>query len=186
MRSFTFFTRITSKLKQQWTLAFFSVIFSLGVLNAQQTVFDVVPIIPSTFTADDTFSETQNIIFTATATGNEGATTDYIITDISGTIISVISGQPVSGTVDLGVLPIADYFIYALSYDGVATGLMVGNVLDTATTSDCNAVTGPLGIRVSEGDDDDDGDGVLNSADVCPGFDDMADNDVDGIPDVTM
>lgn len=56
-------------------------------------------------------------------------------------------------------------------YDGNASNTMS---VDLSTVTSCGA-GGPC--------PDDDGDGVCNAADVCPGFDDNIDTDGDGVPD---
>lgn len=56
-------------------------------------------------------------------------------------------------------------------YDGNASNTMS---IDLSTVASCGS-SGPC--------PDDDGDGVCNSADVCPGFDDNVDSDGDGVPD---
>ncbi|WP_423997617.1 hypothetical protein [Maribacter sp. IgM3_T14_3] len=61
--------------------------------------------------------------------------------------------------------------------DGINDGQEV-NTDGTDPLNDCFSIGGtPLGTS------DCDGDGVINSADICEGFDDTLDNDADGVPD---
>ena len=55
------------------------------------------------------------------------------------------------------------------------------NTNSPATTTDDVCATATVTITVNFGDDD--GDGVLNNVDICPGGDDNLDNDGDGVPD---
>lgn len=132
--------------------------------------------------------------FLATLVANND---DFSVTIIDGTIGGIPGNVFTNDTSDGSVVTASSVIVSVFS-DGSLAGITIsanGDVnvpagtpsrVFTITYQICengdpaNCTTAQAIIKV---DADTDGDGVLDSADVCNGFDDTLDNDLDGIPD---
>ena len=145
------------------------------------------------------------LLFAFIATGvsyAQGANIVATNDDFSTTVVNGITGG-VSGnvftndTVD-GVTATSTSAVVTLLSPGTLAGVTISENGDVNVPGGTPSRTFILTYKICEnGDDtnckeaevnvkvdaDDDGDGVLDSVDVCNGFDDSLDNDLDGIPD---
>jgi len=134
---------------------------------------------------EETIQILSNDDFTDNTDGNTdpdnidatSVTTIATVTGVNTTAAGAISYDPSTG----------ELFYTPLSSEGGTTVTIEYQVCNDvsgdspATTTDDVCDTAIVTITVAEGDQD--GDGVLDSADICAGFDDTADADGDGIPD---
>jgi gliding motility-associated-like protein len=122
---------------------------------------------------------------------------DFSATDVNGIIGGIAGNVFTNDTVD-GLTATTTTVIPTLLLNGTLAGVTIsanGDVnvpvgtpsrIFTLTYKICengnvtNCKNAEIIVKV---DSDDDGDGVLDSVDICNGFDDNLDNDLDGIPD---
>jgi uncharacterized membrane protein YeiH len=101
--------------------------------------------------------------FTLTTTGETGnGTVRYVLADSVGTILQVSAAASFSGLSGSHT-----YMIAAISYDGSATGLTIGQPL-SGVTANCFDWSDAVAVRVCVATDSD-GDGVTDEQDRCPG-----------------
>ena len=141
------------------------------------------------FTASSlSFAQVANIVAT-----ND----DFSTTDVNGIIGGVSGNVFTNDTVD-GVTANSTSAVVTLLNTGTLAGATISENGDVNVPGGTPSRTFTLTYKICEnGDDtnckeakvivkvdaDDDGDGVLDSLDICNGFDDSLDNDLDGIPD---
>ncbi|MBR9920317.1 MAG: T9SS type A sorting domain-containing protein [Bacteroidetes bacterium] len=135
-----------------------------SVMLAYSSIHEDVSFTIAGLDAQQNGNPNNRYIEVATVSYDDGSGNSTVVGTYSGASGSTgsvsISGSVVSVTVSL-----------ADGYDGNAPGTLSINLGDV---SSCDT---------GAGCPDDDGDGVCNAADVCPGFDDNIDTDGDGIPD---
>ena len=122
---------------------------------------------------------------------------DFSSTSIDGTIGGVAGNVYLNDTSD-GVVPTSNSVISSIVSDGTLAGVTVSangeinvpagtpsrtytvdyQICERGDVSNCKRATVIITVN-----GDSDGDGVLDSVDVCSNFDDNVDNDLDGIPD---
>jgi gliding motility-associated-like protein len=125
------------------------------------------------------------------------ANDDFSGTDVNGIAGGVSGNVFTNDTVD-GVVANSTNAVVTLLSTGTLAGVTISANGDVNVPGGTPSRTFTLTYKICEnGDDtnckeaevivkvdaDDDGDGVLDSVDVCNGFDDSLDNDLDGIPD---
>lgn len=105
----------------------------------------------------------------------DGGQATLLLTTATGNVSTIFEDIPVPT-----YTPVRGRFGFGARTGAVNNEHRVDNVwfAITSLTNDCDANLVP-----DDCDPDDDGDGVPNACDACPGFDDFADADGDGLPD---
>ncbi|MCI2230252.1 Ig-like domain-containing protein, partial [Polaribacter sp. MSW13] len=179
--------------------------YTITAANITATKVDNVFSVTSVeITTAQTVTHTENVHEDDISYASVFGLSDLVATDddFSGTVINGITGGTAGNafsndTID-GVVVTSTTVTPTLIDDGGLTGVAIAangdisvptntatgsytlkyKICDSSNTNNCE--TAEIIVKV---DGDTDKDGVLDSVDICNGFDDAADNDLDGIPD---
>ncbi len=119
---------------------------SFSVFNCQAGILEFVGGTPAQICTNDDIADVVSVQSNSTASGDEYA---FLLTDLSGQILAINT----TGQFDVNSYGAGIYFIFGISYDGIVSGIEVGqpiNGIDAAEDEGCFDITAPLTFTIED------------------------------------